>query len=164
MEKMANFEPNHGLTPFKKCQFFDFLNFFFCSLEKGFFVLEYHKTHFPGLYHLKKKVEKQPILDQNHGLTPLGKWPFFDFLNFLFLQPRKAIFFLLESHKRHFPGLYCLQKKKMEKMANFDPKPWTTPFGKISIFRLLELLVFIAQKGAFSFQNIIKHIFLAYTA
>ena len=28
-------------------------------------------------------------------------------------------------------------------MANFGPKPWTNPFGKISIFRLFELLVLI---------------------
>ena len=41
-------------------------------------------THFPGLYCLKnKKMEKWPILDQNHRLTPLEKSQFFDFLNFL---------------------------------------------------------------------------------
>ena len=34
-------------------------------------------------------------------------------------------------------------------MANFWPKPWTNPFGKISIFRLYELLVFIGYKGVF---------------
>ena len=33
---------------------------------------------------------------------------------------------------------------KTRKMANFGPKPWVNPFGKISIFRLFELLVFIA--------------------
>ena len=46
--------------------------YFFYSLERRFFVLEYHKTHFPGLYCLKKKkVQKWPILDQNNGITPL---------------------------------------------------------------------------------------------
>ena len=49
-------------------------------------------------------------------------------------------------------------------MAIFGPKPWVNPFAKMSIFRLFELLVFIAQKGVFSFQNIIKDIFLAYIA
>ena len=49
-------------------------------------------------------------------------------------------------------------------MAIFGPKPWVNPFGKMSIFRLFELLVFIAQKGVFSFQNIVKDIFLAYIA
>ena len=33
----------------------------------------------------KKKLEKWPFFDQNHGLTPLEKCQFFDFLNFLFL-------------------------------------------------------------------------------
>ena len=98
-----------------------------------------------------------PFLDQNNGLTRLEKCQFFDFLNFLFLQPRKA-FFVLEYRKRHFLGLYCL-KKKVRKMAIFGPKPWVNPFGKMSIFRLFELLVFIAMKGVFSFQNIIKDIF-----
>ena len=44
-------------------------------------------------------------------------------------------------------------------MANFGPKPWTTPFEKISIFRVFEHLVFIASKGVFSFYNIVQHIF-----
>ena len=46
-------------------------------------------------------------------------------------------------------------------MANFQPKPWTKSFGKISIFRLFQLLVFTALKGVFLFKNIVKHIFLA---
>ena len=34
---------------------------------------------------LKKKLEKWPFLDQNHGLNPLEKCQVLDFLNFLFL-------------------------------------------------------------------------------
>ena len=49
-------------------------------------------------------------------------------------------------------------------MAIFGPKPWVNPFGKMSIFRLFELCVFIVQKGVFWFQNIVKDIFLAYIA
>ena len=64
-------------------------------------------------------------------------------------------FFVLEYHKRHFAGLYCL-KKKVGKMAIFGPKPWVNPFAKMSIFGLFELVVFIAQKGVSSFQNILK--------
>ena len=64
----------------------------FC-LKGRFFVLEYHKTDFPGLYCLKKKkMEKWPILEQNHGLTLLEKCEFFDFFNLLFLLPRNAFF------------------------------------------------------------------------
>ena len=52
---MASFEPNHGLTPLEKCQFFEFLNWLFLLPRKAFdFVLEYHKTRFPSLYCRKK--------------------------------------------------------------------------------------------------------------
>ena len=34
-------------------------------------------------------------------------------------------------------------------MAIFGPKPWVNPFEKMSIFRLYELVVFIAWKGVF---------------
>ena len=43
-------------------------------------------------------------------------------------------------------------------MALFGPKPWINPLGKMSIFRLFERHVFIAQKGVSSFQNIVKDI------
>ena len=49
-------------------------------------------------------------------------------------------------------------------MAIFRPKPWVHPFGKMSIFRLFELVVFKAQNGLFLFQNIVKDIFPAYIA
>ena len=52
-------------------------------------------------------------------------------------------FFVLEYRKRYFPGPYCL-KNKVGKMAIFGPKPWVKPYGKMSIFRLFQLLVFIA--------------------
>ena len=57
---------------------------------------------------------------------------------------RKA-FFVLEYRKRHFSSLYCL--KKGRKIANFGPKPWVNPFGKIAIFWLFKLLVLIALKS-----------------
>ena len=52
-------------------------------------------------------------------------------------------FIAIEYHKTHFPGQHC-PKKEDKKMANFGPKQWTNPFGKNSIFRLSQHLVFIA--------------------
>ena len=72
-------------------------------------------------------------------------------------------FFVLAYCKRHFPGLYYL-KKLVGKMVIFRPKQWVNPFGKMSIFRFFELIIFIAYKGVFSFYNIVKDIFLAYIA
>ena len=37
-------------------------------------------------------------------------------------------------------------------MVIFGPKPWVNTIGKMSIFRLFELLVFIAWKVVFSFS------------
>ena len=55
----------------------------------------------------------------------------------------ERLFFVLEYRKTHFPGLYSLNEK-VGKMVIFAPKPWVNPFGKMSIFRLFELVVFIA--------------------
>ena len=69
-------------------------------------------------------------------------WKNVHFLTFLtscfYILERR--FFGLEYRKRYFPGLYC-QKKKVGKMAIFRPKPWVNPFGKMSIFRLFNVLL-----------------------
>ena len=49
-------------------------------------------------------------------------------------------------------------------MDIFRPEPWVNPLGKMLVFRLFELLDFIALKGVFSFYNTIKDISLAYIA
>ena len=86
-------DQNHGLTPLEKSLFFDILNLFFYFLERRFLAQGYHKRHFSGQYCIKiKKMEKGSILDKNHGLTPIKKSEFFDFLNMFFLKVRKAFF------------------------------------------------------------------------
>ena len=84
---MAIFGPKLWVNPFGKIvKFSKFLTSCFYSLERRLFVPEYRKRHFPTLYCLeKKKLEKWPFVDQNHGLTPFEKCQFFDYLNFLFL-------------------------------------------------------------------------------
>ena len=83
-----------------------------------------------------------PLYFLTSPFTPLEKYQYYDFLNFLFYSLERR-FFVLEYHKRHYPGLNCL-KKNVGKMALFGPKPWVNPFGKMSIFQLFELLLFIA--------------------
>ena len=127
--KRTIFEPKPWVNPFRKMSIFrPFWTCCFYSLERRFFGLEY-----------RKKTFSWPILPKKK------KWkncPFFDFLKFSFycLQRR---FFDVEYRKRHFLGLYC-HKKKVGKKAIFGPKPLVNPFKKMSIFRLFELLVFIA--------------------
>ena len=82
-------------------------------------------------------------------VNPFANMSIFRLFELLVFIARKGVFFPLEYRKRHFSGRYC-QKKKGGKIAIFGPKPWVNPFGKMSIFRHFELLVFIALKGVFS--------------
>ena len=76
-------------------------------------------------------------------VNPFGKMSIFRLFELLFFFSLERRFFVLEYRKGHFPGFYCLQQKD-GKMAIFGQKPWVNPFGKGSIFRLFELLVFLA--------------------
>ena len=97
--KLPFLDQNHGfISPFEKCQFFDFFNFLFLLPRKAFFrFIVTKKTFFWPIKPKKKRQEKWPLLDQNHGLTPSEKCQFFEFLNFLFLQPRQAFFRFIVS-------------------------------------------------------------------
>ena len=75
--------------------------------------------------------------------NPFEKMSVFRLFELFFFIGYKGVFFDIEYRKRHCPSLYCL-KKKIGKRAIFRPKPWVNPFGKMSIFRFFELLVFIA--------------------
>ena len=80
---MANFGPK----PWKNVHFSRFRTSCFYSLKRRFLLLEYHKTNFSGLYCLKEKGgNNAQFWNQNHGLTPLEKCQFFDFLNSLFFS------------------------------------------------------------------------------
>ena len=52
--------------------------------------------------------------------------------------------FSFKNMVKHIFLAYIAWKKKDEKMANFQPKPWVNPFGKKSVFRLFEAVVFVA--------------------
>ena len=92
LPKWPFLDQKHGLI-LEKCQFFDFLKSLFLQPRKSFFRSRIsQKTFSWPILPKKKKLPKWPFLDQNHGLTPLKKCQFFDFLKFLFLQPRKALF------------------------------------------------------------------------
>ena len=91
MANFGQFFENHGflvLTPlekkwkngnFSKTMDYPLSTSCFYSLEMRFFVLEYHKTHFFGLYKNHKFWTKP-------WFNPFGKMSFFDVFNFLFLS------------------------------------------------------------------------------
>ena len=102
------------------------------------------------------------IFGPKSWVNPFGKISIFRLFELLVFIAQKSVFFFFQNIIKDIFLTYVAQKKKVGTMAIFDPKPQVNYFGKISIFRLFELLVFIAQKGVFSFQNIIKDIFLGY--
>ena len=143
MEKWPFLDQNHGKPLWKNVNFSSFWSSCFYSVQRRFFVLEYPKRHFRGLHCLTKKLEKWTFLDQNHGLTPFRKnVNFSSFWTFCFYSLERR-FFVLEYRKIHFSGLNFL-KKKVGILAIFGPKPWVNPFWKMWIFRVFELLVFVA--------------------
>ena len=60
----------------------------------------------------------------------------FELLNFYRLEKHV---FVLEYHKRHFPGLYG-QKKNVGEMVIFWPKPWINPLEKFQFFDFSNFL------------------------
>ena len=140
-------DQNHRLTRFEKCQFFlTFWTSSFYSLERRF-VLEYLKSHFAGLYCLKKKAEKLAIFGPKACVNPFGKNV--NFLTFwtLFFYSLERLFLVLEYRKRHFPGLYWL--KKCAKMAIFGPKGWVNLFGKKVNFSTFWTFCFYSLERCF---------------
>ena len=103
------------------------------------------------------------IFGKKPWVNHFGKMSIFRHFELLVFIAQKGIFFVLEYRKNHFPNQYC-RKKNVGKKAILGPKPWVNHFGKMSIFRLFELQVFIAQNGDFSIQNIEKVICLTYSA
>ena len=76
-------------------------------------------------------------------VNPFGKMSIFlTFLTSCFDSLERR-FFVIEYCKNHFPGLYSL-KKKSWKNGYVWTIPWVNLFGNMSLFRLFELLVFIA--------------------
>ena len=66
-------------------------------VQKGiFFLLEYRKTNFPGLFCQNKNIEKVPIFDKNHGLTPFEKNLAVGTFSTPFFYSLKRRFFFLE--------------------------------------------------------------------
>ena len=70
---MAIFGPKPCVTPLKKILIFRVFKNLVLITEKGFFSFFNIVKHIFLAYIALKKMEKLPLLDQNHGLTPLEK-------------------------------------------------------------------------------------------
>ena len=75
---MDIFGPKPWLNPLLKMsiiRLFKLLVYY--SLERRFFVLEYHERDFPGLYCLKKKFGKMAIFGPKQWVNPFAKMSIF---------------------------------------------------------------------------------------
>ena len=157
---MAIFGPKPWVNPFGKSSIFRHFELVVFIAQEGVFSFQnIVKVIFLTNITLQKRVGKMAIFGPKPCVNPFGKMSIFRLFGtscYFCLENR---FFNLEYRKSHFPSLQC-RKKKVGKIGIFGPKPWVNRFGKSSIFRHFELLVYIAQKGVFSFQIIEKVIFL----
>ena len=143
MEKWPFLDQNHGLNTLKNVNFSTFWTSCFYSLETRFFVLEYRKRHIPGLYCLRRNVGKMATFGPTPWINPFGKRSIFSsFWTSCFYNLERRFCRSRISYKR-FPWP-IFGKKTVGKMAIFGPKAWVNPFGKMSISRLFQFLVFIA--------------------
>ena len=78
----------------------------------------------------------------------LGKMSIFRLLQLLVFIDKKDVLSFWNFFKAIFLA-YITKKKEVGIMAIFGPTPWVNPFGKMSIFRLYELLVFYLRKAFF---------------
>ena len=134
-----------------KCQFFRLfeLLFFFYSLERHFFVLEYGKRHFSGLHRLKTKIGKMAISGPKPWVNLFGKMSIFRLFELLVFIAQKGSFFVLEYRKRRFSALYCL-KKKSSKNGHFWTKTMGQPLQKkCQFFDSLNFLFLYPRKVSF---------------
>ena len=162
--KMANFGPKPWTNPFGKNSIFRLSQHLVFIAQKGLLSLQNTIKHILLAYiALKKEDGKMANFGPKPWTNPFGKNSIFRLSQHLVFIAQKGLLSLQNTIKHIFLAYIALQKED-GKMANFGPKPWTNPFGKNSIFRLSQHLVFIAQKGLLLLQNTIKHIFLAYIA
>ena len=117
-----------------------------------FLVLKYPKRHFPCLYCLKKELGKLVVFGQKPWVNPfLKNVNFSTFWTSLFHSLEKRLF-VLQYRIRHFPGLYCQKKKKLEKWQ-FWTKTMALPLWKnvnfwpfsTSCFYSLERRLFVLE-------------------
>ena len=128
---MAIFGPKPWVG--KMLIFFTFSTSCFYSLERRFFCSRISLRIFSWtILPKKKKLAKWPFLDQNHGLTRLEKCQFFDFLKFLFLQPREAFFRSRISLKIFSCPILNKNKKQLEKWSFLDQNHGLTPWKNVN--------------------------------
>ena len=85
-----------------------------------FFVLEYCKRYFSGLYCLKKKVGIMAMFGPKPWVNLFGKMSIFLLFELFCFYSLERRFFVLEYCKRYFISSHFLGKKEGENLALRD--------------------------------------------
>ena len=85
------------------------------------------------------------ILGPKPLVNPFGKMSIFRLLDFLLYSSERR-FFDLEYHKRHFPELYCLEKKKLEKWPFLDQNNGLTPLEKSAFLDFFNFFFYSLER------------------
>ena len=140
-----------GWPLWKNVYFPTFWTSCFYSLERRFFVLAYHKRHFPSLHCQKKNVWKMAIFGPKPWVYPFGKMSIFRLLNFLFLWPRKAIFRSTISQKS-FSWPILPKKKELEKWPFLDQNHVLIPLENCEFLDFWNFFFLWPRKAIFQFR------------
>ena len=90
----------------------------------------------------KKRIGKMAIFVPKPWVNLFGKIAIFCLFKLFFYSLERRFFcFRISQNTFSWP---TLEKKEVVKKAIFVQKPWITPFRKMPILRLFELLIFIA--------------------
>ena len=112
---MAILLPQPWVNPFGKMAIFRPFKILVFIAYKGVSSFEnIVKYIFLAYIAWKKKVGKMVIFGLKPWVNPFAKISIFDFNTSCFYTLERRFLFL-EYRKRHFPGLYCLKKKMLEK-------------------------------------------------
>ena len=129
-------EQKPWVNPFGKIvNFSTFWTSCFYSLEGCFFVLEYCKRHFAGLYCQKKKVGKWASFGPKSWVNPFVKMLVIRPFELLFFYSLERCFLFVEYHQTRFSVIFFAEIK-IWRIGNFWPHIWTNPFGKEPFFWL----------------------------
>ena len=156
-KKMTNFWPKPWTNPFGKMQIVRLSYRCFHRLERLLFILNVTKHLFSAYFAKSEKKKKFRIFDQNHGLAPLGKCKFCDFLKSMFIWSWEASS-LFTTSQNTFSGPIWPKIEKKKKWQIFDQNHGLTSLEKCDF---LKSIFFVLERLLFN-RNVTKHLYLPF--
>ena len=147
---MAIFGPKPWVNPFRKMAIFRRFNLLVWKAQKGVFTCyNVLKDIFMACFAPPKNVKKMAIFGPKPRVNPVRKMAIFlDFLNFLFLKPRKASL-RSKTSSNTFSWPILPEEKKLKKWPFLDQNHGLTPVEKCQFFHFLILSFLQPTKGIF---------------